>query len=737
MMPRTGNLRAGTVVPSGAGISLRTELDRYFQIALYLMLVTSFTALAGTGGLDLPAIILVSGALLFRGYLLAKQRTFLARDSWTNAITLLYIAFYLVDYAVISRSFLMATVHLALFVMVARLYSARRERDYYFLAALAFLLILAASLLTVDSFFLLAFSLFILTTVATFVLMEMRGSAAKAAIHAKEPIPANSSRKMIFSLAGTAPVLVLMILLAAAAIFFVLPRVSAGYLRAYALRNELATGFSDRVELGQIGQIQQSSAVVMHIQIDGDKDGSLNPKWRGVTLNLFDGRVWSNSHQPHLAPLMPDGRFTLWPRMGWEAFPQAEDSEHFIHYRVLMEATGNDVFFLAARPTNLMGRYRQISMDRGETVLDMDADHPISSYEGWSDISRPAATALRTASGNYPLDIRLEYLQLPAIDPRIPALAASITAGASNHYDKAVAIEKYLLTHFTYTLQLSRTPPSDPIAEFLFVRKQGHCEYFAASMAVMLRLQDIPSRVVNGFRVDEFNDVNSQYVVRDSDAHSWVEAYFPQYGWVSFDPTPGGPAQPKTAWGRAMLYLDAMQSFWREWVIEYNARQQIGLGASAIHSTQRFLFQLQRWMRSRYDSLLSRARHAETGSMSSLRRWCGFVGLGALLVLMVLYGPGLWRAMLSRRLMAHPEKTPSLAAELWYGRMLQSLARQGCRKRPAETPGEFARRIHDATLQEQVERFTNSYEWARFGGSADHAEELPELYESVVASIHR
>ena len=97
-------------------------------------------------------------------------------------------------------------------------------------------------------------------------------------------------------------------------------------------------------------------------------------------------------------------------------------------------------------------------------------------------------------------------------------------------------------TRFGYTLQLPRTPPKDPIANFLFERKQGHCEYFASSMAVMLRTLGIPSRVVNGFRSDEFNDLTGNYVVRAKDAHAWVEAYFPGYGWQTFDPTPAGSA---------------------------------------------------------------------------------------------------------------------------------------------------------------------------------------------------
>ena len=738
-MRQTGQLRDGSFQLHADGGSLSAALERYFEISLYLMLLTAFAALASTGGLDLPVVVMVSGALLVRGYLLFQQRSLRITDRWTNYVTLAYVVFYVADYVLISRAFLNATVHLVLFVMVVRLFSAKRERDYYFLAVLAFLMILSASILTVDSMFLLAFSVFMLTAVVTFILMEMRHSSAKAAIQARGSGDAEASRQMAISLVSASPVIVLLILLGAAAIFFVLPRVSGGYLSAYALRNELATGFSDRVELGQIGQIQQSSAVVMHIQIDGDKDGAFNLKWRGVTLNVFDGRVWSNSHEPYLAPRLPDGRFALWPRQTGSPLPVAAGPEtarrtNSIHYRVLMEPTGTNVFFLAPTPTNLAGRYRLISMDVGGTVLDLDAEHPVSSYEAWSDISRPNAAELREASASTPPSIEAEYLQLPTLDRRIPQLAQSITANAKNNYDKTAEIEKYLLTHFTYTLNLSRTTPRDPLAEFLFIRRQGHCEYFAAAMAVMLRTQGIPSRVVNGFRPNEFNDVTSQYVVRDSDAHSWVEAYFPGHGWVSFDPTPGGPAQLHTPWARAMLYLDALQSFWREWVIEYNVNQQVALGASAINSSRSSFFRMQRWFRHRYAALLAGARRAGADWGKSARRWA-FVGAAGLLALFLLMnGPSLWRAMLRRRLAAHPERAPGRAAELWYDRMVHNLARKGWRKLPTQTPDEFARRIDSDVVRAEVGRFTLHYEWARFGGSVDHARKLPELYENVVAS---
>ncbi len=717
-----------TSTPEGP---LAAALHRYFEIALYFMLLTGFGALAATGGLSLPVVFLVTAALLLRGYLLLRQHSFLIRERWTTYFTLAYTAFYLADYALISRSFLTSTVHLVLFVMVVRLFSAQRERDYYFLATLAFLMILAASLLTVDSLFLLAFCLFLVAAVATFILMEMRHSSARAAIQARGAVT-GQVRRMAISISGAAPLIVLLILIGAAAIFFLLPRVSAGYLSAYSFRNELATGFSDRVELGQIGQIQQSTAVVMHIQIDGDKDGAYNLKWRGVTLNHFDGHIWSNSHEAHLAPRLPDGRFALWAGQS-----PPGSSIHALHYHVLMEPTGTNVFFLLPKPMTLAGRYRLVSVDNSGAVLDLDAEHPVASYEGWSDTSRPTPTELRGAADTYPQEVELEDLQLPLVDARVRELAETITLGEKNNYDKAAAIQSYLLTHFGYTLQLSRTRPSDPIAEFLFTRKQGHCEYFAASMAVMLRTLGIPSRVVNGFRADEFNDVTSQYVVRESDAHSWVETYFPGYGWVSFDPTPAGPSQPHTAWDRMLLYADAMQTFWREWVIEYNVGQQVELGAHAIGSSRKSFFRMRRWARRRYEALLAGARHLQTQATSSLARWAIAGTGGILLLLLLMNGPRLWHILLRHQLAAHPEKAPSTAAELWYERMARILARKGWRKLPTQTPGEFARRIESEMVREEVTRFTFHYHWARFGGSTEDARMLPSLYQNVVASTRR
>src|ERR1700676_5662390 len=123
-------------------------IERYFNVALYLLVLSGFGALASTGGLDLPSVVLVGLALSLRGFQLLTRREFVIPERWTTVLTLIYVAIYLADYFFFSRSFLTATVHLVLFAMVVRLFSYQRTRAHYMRAALSFLLVLGAAGLT-------------------------------------------------------------------------------------------------------------------------------------------------------------------------------------------------------------------------------------------------------------------------------------------------------------------------------------------------------------------------------------------------------------------------------------------------------------------------------------------------------------------------------------------------------------------------------------------------------------
>jgi protein-glutamine gamma-glutamyltransferase len=712
-------------------IPVPQAINKYFELSLYLLVLMGFGALASTGGLGLPSIVLTGIALSLRGYLLAERRRIVISERWTAPLTIAYFVFYGVDYFFLSRSFLTATVHLVLFAVVVRSFSLRRDRDHTMLAILAFLMVLASAVLTVDSVFLIFFAGFMLTAVATFILMEMQRSGRAARFQARHSSDAHEHRHLAFSLARVTPALVVMILAGAAAVFFLLPRVSAGYLGGYSFGTDFSTGFSDRVQLGRIGQIQQSNAVVMHIQIDGDPHGRYALHWRGVALTNFNGREWSSA--PEQSRLLQDGYG------GFPVAPQAAPgkSSHLIHYRVLMEPIGTNVFFLAPWARRVSGAYRSVRTDAGGALFDLDGERAVSLYEADSDISTPSPEQLR-AAGDYLPRFAPIYLQVPlALDPRIPQLAAQASGSASNSYDKAVAIEQYLKTHYGYTLQLPSAPVADPLANFLFERKQGHCEYFASSMAVMLRTLRIPSRVVNGFTSDEFNDVTGNYVVRARNAHAWVEAYFPNYGWVTFDPTPGGANGSPEGWGRVMLYLDAASSFWREWVVSYDSSHQSILGRTVLSGTRSSFERVRMWARLRYARMLNWARRNQRGAEQAPGRWFGGVALLILLLLGLGNAGRIARMIRTRRLSAHPERSPDQAAAMWYERMARFLARRGTQKSANQTAQEFVRVIPDERLRKRVSRFTDAYESARFGNSADDAMRLPELYEEVESAARK
>lgn len=710
--------------------SFKGAIDRFFDFSLYLLIVTGFGTLASTGRLDPLSIIAGWTALIVRGYLLLRGRTVTIPERWTSYLTIFYALFYAADFLFLSGSFVTATVHLVLFVMVVKIFSVQRERDHIYLVVLSFLEVLAAAILTVDTLFLAAFCVFTILAVATFISMEMRRSAAGA-----DPVPAppiaHPQRRLARSLSFTAVTLMLAIVVGAGGIFFILPRLSAGYLSNFAPHNEFVTGFSDTVQLGAIGRIKQSDQVVMHIQIENDHGGYASLKWRGTALANFDGRSWTNtseSREPHIGL----GRFPI--------ADAQERLENLVHetmyvstrrlmYHVTMEPIGTNVLFLAPVPTLITGRLREISIDEMGAVWNEDHSRLLEGYTAVSVLQNAMASRSTAAADVRHLDAA--FLRVQNVDSRIVDLARQITANTTQPYDQANAIELYLRTRFGYTLEMPSTPPADPIADFLFVRKEGHCEYFASAMAIMLRTIGIPSRVVNGFRNGEYNDVTGSYIVRGRDAHSWVEAYIPGAGWTEFDPTPADPKPDFGSLHRLSLYMDAAREFWREWVINYDFLHQQNLTISAMLKGRSAGDRFRLWVRQRYVRLLAGAKHSYERGRNASRRDIGTAILAFSLLLLILRAGPILRHWRERRLARNPQRAPDLAASIWYARLLKRLSRRGWHKRPAQTPEEFVASIDDPALRLSVERFTARYESARFGRSAEDAQRLPELYEEI------
>lgn len=725
--------------------------ERFFQRSLYLLLVTGFAALAGTGKLDFLSVVIGGSALVIRGYyLLTKRRSFVIPERWTSYLTLLYLAFYALDYFLLSMGFVAATVHMVLFIMVMKIFSVQRDRDLLYLALLAFMMVLAAAVLTVDTMFLLTFCFFLLMAMATFVSMEMRRSEREAGfirpsadkemrpVHTEagflRAAPGNE-RRFHRSLAFTTVLLAVSSMAGAVVFFFGMPRMEArGYLRNMGMQSELMTGFSDTVSLGGIGRIQQSNAVAIHVQV---LSGVLpaDAKWRGITLANFDGRRWSKA-LPESATTYPvrNTRLDLTTAIvkGLPLYAGVAPGlrKPTLRYRVIMEPIGTPVLFLADRPLSVSGISGEVILSADGSVTNAEPHGTLATYSGESDVREPVVLMSKSDSHDYPAAITEAYLQVPdRLDHRIPDLARKITVSATSNYARARTIETYLKQNLGYTLELPGTQ-ADPLANFLFVRKKGHCEYFASSMAIMLRTLGIPSRVVNGFRGGKYNDLNQTYIIRARDAHSWVEVYFPEYGWIAFDPTPGqGDEGSNDAWSRIGLYMDVARELWREWVINYDFTHQIRLSAELASQSNSMQRKLQNWSWHNYRRLIGKLKRFQGADVSSSE----VSGIIALIVLLASlpFLPKAWKFVKHARAVRDPERSPGTAASFWYTRMLKLMARRGIAKSPAQTPTEFASSIIDAAMKKDVVVFTETYERARFADSVEDAQRLPELFEEL------
>ncbi|MCL6481252.1 MAG: DUF3488 and transglutaminase-like domain-containing protein [Firmicutes bacterium] len=723
--------------------SAPAALERYLELSVFLLLLVSTLTLATTGKLDLPSTVVPVGLLGVKawGYWRGSGPKLSARTA--NRLVAAYLALWPVDLWWFSGAraqgapvpllyaTLLATIHLMLVAMLVRLYSARTVRDYAFLGLLSFAMMLAAAVLTVDTAYLVFFVLFLGLAISTFIGLEMRRSA-EGAVGARVEPGSPAAARLYRALRSTSVTIAASMLLLGAALFFLIPRYRAGYLGGYTLQPQLISGFDDDVTLGQIGEIKRNTEVVLRARLTQGAAHAGLLRWRGIALASFDGRRWFN---PPSAPRVIEPNAG-----GWYPLGPAPDGLYGnaveLRYSILLEPLASEALFAPYRAVALRGVFapepERVGRPRRSYIL-MDATDSLSNpyqnftrrlYEGISLLPAVDRQALEAAGENYPDPIREAYLQLPALDPRIVALAEEITRSAANPFRKAEAIERYLRTRFGYTLEQPGPPPADPLAHFLFERRAGHCEYFATAMTVMLRTLGIPARYVNGFLAGEYNEIGGDFIVRASDAHSWVEVYFPGYGWISFDPTP--PAEPIVrSWlGRLALYWDWFELRWQEWVINYDAAHQQTLVHELVADTRAWLSAIRQFWQQQRRAAVAAVKSGQAAlARSPYALPAALAALGLVWLLLRRHALLDWLVVRWGWSPSPRERFPSRVATLRYRALLRLLERHGHRKSPAQTPREFAQQLPWPT----VTTLTELYEAARYGAQPAALETMDTL----------
>lgn len=488
-----------------------------------------------------------------------------------------------------------------------------------------------------------------------------------------------------------------------AVLFVLFPRVGLSFLWLNHSRTERMVGFSERVDLGGVGRLRSDPTIVMRVEPPGL---ALAPPprvalyLRGAAFDRYDGRAWSRSGGMREMPLDQSGPFVRIRR-----FPDAA-RDRVMH--VDLEPIDPPVVFLPLDAVAVEVMSLPSGLDRSPPRLFTLADGVLR-YQ--SSEQRGIRYDVSLASGYEPYRSELEagerarYLALPALPPRIGELAESWTEGVADPLGRARVVEARLRKGYRYDLDSPSGAARNPLDDFLFNSKRGHCEFYSTAMTVMLRTLGVPARNVTGFVGGTFNRFSRSYVVRQGDAHSWVEVWVDGPGWTRFDPTPPSDAIPRSEISGAFAvmrdFVEALGQRWSRHVVGYDLRQQLGLYGELENTYRRLV-------------PTTSPLHRVIGSPRKLfftLLALGLLGYG----LRELYRLRKRRSKTDEKLEA--DRRASSAVEL-YQTLERVLALRGLSRPSGTPPLAHARALHALghPLSGEVLDLTEVYLRARFGG---------------------
>jgi transglutaminase-like putative cysteine protease len=406
------------------------------------------------------------------------------------------------------------------------------------------------------------------------------------------------------------------IFLFTALIFVMFPRVGLSLLLFGQERRERVVGFSDRVDLGGVGRLRADPTIVMRVEhpnLPAEPPVRLALYLRGAAFDRYNGRSWSRSLPSSSMRAEQVGssiRLRRWP-----------DPVRDRKLRIDLEPIDPPVIFLPpdAAALTLLSPANVVPSSVPNVYVGQEGQ---LSYRTMTDNGLRYEVAL--ADGNepplVPLDAvaRSRYLALPADLPsRVADLAKSWIADETDPERSAKRVEAALRKNYRYDLESPSGGAKNPLDDFLFVSKRGHCEFYSTAMAILLRTQGVPTRNVNGFIGGTFNRFGRYYAVRQGDAHSWVEVYIDGKGFVRFDPTPPSDAAPQSEITGVLAFVrdmvEAAAQRWDRNVVGYDMRQQVSL---------------LRAVRDRYGELKKKSKVASSMLASPRRTLLTLLGLG-------------------------------------------------------------------------------------------------------------
>jgi transglutaminase-like putative cysteine protease len=724
---------------------------RQFKPTLYLVVMLGIIGF--TLAVQSPAMfVLAGGAVALNAWLVATGR-FTPMPRWMANLLTLLAFLYVAQQVLVLRTTPIVTIgQFLVLLQVAKLYEQRANRDYAQLLVLSLLLMVAASITTASLLFGLLLIVYLFLSLYCCLLFHLKVETdhARAAYALPEDrvsasVLKQDQRYLSRSMRRLTALVSTVAIIGAVTVFLAFPRgTGANMLGTMPMRpSQTLTGFSDQMSFQQIANIQQNTEVVAHVQVWKDEvpvAGTAPLYLRGVTLDRYEATPesgWRWARTPSRRSTLGGGPQNV---EGGENVVLNADPPAGPRYRqqVRLVPTGTPTIFALAYPVEFKPsrslRLRYVERDgilsAGEPlvqkldyeVISTDAQRPLTPDE----IGEMAEINNRQFQSNIDPRIRQYVSQIDVAD----LLATRDGGGARKQgwqphaLDEEIAarIERHLQTQFAYTLDLTefgQTHNDDPIVRFLYDFKRGHCEYFAGAMTLLCQSLNMRSRVVIGFKSDDYTDYGHLFTVRQSHAHAWVEVMTPA-GWKRFDPTSGRDAGPRqaTLLQRMRGMMNFMEFTWATSVIAYDSDNRENLltnvstklDQTAVNSSQSMMGVFE-WVQSQFGVFASKI-------------------IGPILALLVgglLFAIGwfVWERWRLRRRAARigldllsPTDQIRLVRQLgFYDDLIRLLERHQMERPPHQTPKEFADSLAYLPSEnyDTIRRLTQIFYKVRFG----------------------
>lgn len=681
-----------------------------------------------------------------------------------TAAALLCVAIAPLDYLLVTQDIILSMGHLLVLLQVVKLLSVKRNRDYLQMFLISLIHLAVASVVTIQVDFSIPFVLYMVFATWTLILFHLkcefeRSLRISGEADLPQEIKDEKTRGVIslsFFLSSSSICVVTLIL--TSVFFVVLPRVSAGFLWHTQFRPERVSGFSENIDLGTSGEISLDQGKVMRVKIlNTDAPSPDLAYFRGVAFSHYDGRNWRKQSPEEIDPVNIEDLAAM----------RRERERH--HYTIIGGKRVYNLKYFKKRPENtivqqvwqspldtrvLFGMHPVYRIDfrSRESPMGIEVDalgsiysdvsqYGIVKYDVFSQNLDPNSEELKSAF-TYPVVDEINYSQLPTPGRgfryrELKNLAEKIAreANAKTPYEKVLAIQRYLSTSFSYTTKIHRTPEVEPVCDFLFNQKSGHCELFASCMTVLLRTLEIAARVANGFRGGQWNPYGGFYLVRQCDAHCWVEVFFDrdddpfnhnEIGWVRFDPTPASILDEGGLFGPLTNFFSYLRLKWIDYVVNYDATQQRKIILAARERGRR----TRGWFTRVFESIKKFfSQPAGDTRDKALKIALAVVTPVAVVLALLIFLHGRRKRRRKSKKLLRPGRT----SVQFYRDFLKILERGGLRRGYSQTPSEFARVVAASApaLTKPTIAITEKFLRVRFGGTQAGPEEMKVIGAAI------